>query len=58
MRKESFPVPVRKPRSGVVRALISYLRPGAGRHPATHLKRIQSTDDSDLAQRVRETGEW
>lgn len=45
-----------KPRNPVVRALV--LRTlGAGRHtPARHPNR--QADQRDLAQRVRESGEW
>ena len=44
--------------SDVVRALIGKLNFGAGRHKAKVAKRKQATDDTDLAQRVREVGEW
>lgn len=58
MRKTTITVPARKPRNAVVRALIAKLRPGAGRHTTEHAKRQKTTDDNDLAQRVREVGEW
>ena len=58
MRKTHFTLPVQKPRNGVVRALIGKLNLGAGRHKAKVAKRKQATDDTDLAQRVREVGEW
>jgi len=51
-------LPALKPRNGVVRALIGKLNFGAGRHKAKVAKRKQATDDTDLAQRVREVGEW
>ena len=51
-------LPALKPRNGVVRALIGKLNFGAGRHKAKVSKRKQATDDTDLAQRVREVGEW
>lgn len=58
MRKTSVSVPVQKPRNGVVRALIEKIRLGSGRHSHARLKRFKTTDDFDLAQRVREVGEW
>lgn len=58
MRQTHFPLPVQKPRNAVVRALIGKLNFGAGRHKAKDAKRKQATDDTDLAQRVREVGEW
>ena len=58
MRQIHFKLPVLKPRNGVVRALIGKLNFGAGRHKANVAKRRQTTDDTDLAQRVREVGEW
>ncbi len=58
MRKTHFILPVPKPRNGVVRALIGKLNLGAGRHKAKDAKRKPATDDTDLAQRVREVGEW
>lgn len=58
MRKTKLSVPVRKPRNGVVRALIEKIRSGSGRHTHARDKRSANTDDSDLAQRVRDVGEW
>ena len=58
MRKNHVTLPALKPRNGVVRALIGKLTFGAGRHKARLAKRKQATDDTDLAQRVREVGEW
>jgi hypothetical protein len=58
MHKPSITLPVHKPRNGVVRALIAKLSSGSGRHKSKHEKRKQSVDDSDLAQRVRDVGEW
>jgi hypothetical protein len=51
-------LPALKPRNGVVRALISKLNFGAGWHKPKVAKRKQAADDADLAQRVREVGEW
>jgi hypothetical protein len=51
-------LPALKPRNGVVRALIGKLNFGVGRHKTKVAKRKQTTDDTDLAQRVREVGEW
>ena len=58
MRQTHVKLPALKPRNGVVRALIGKLNFGAGRHKAKTAKRRQGTDDTDLAQRVREVGEW
>ena len=58
MRQTHVKLPAPKPRYGVVRALISKLNFGAGRHTPKLAKRRQATDDTDLAQRVREVGEW
>lgn len=58
MRKRAVSVPVQKPRNAVVRALISRIRLGAGRHRHVQNKRKANIDDTDLAQRVREVGEW
>ncbi|UUZ66576.1 hypothetical protein LP417_34085 (plasmid) [Polaromonas sp. P1-6] len=58
MRKASIALPASKPRNGVVRALISKLGGGAGRHMRDHHKRQKTTDNKDLAQRVRDVGEW
>jgi hypothetical protein len=55
MRKSKFSVTAHRPRDGVVRALISKIRFGAGRHALARDKRKQNTD---LAQRVRDVGEW
>jgi hypothetical protein len=58
MRQTHVKLPAPKPRNGVVRALIGKLNFGAGRHKPKLAKRKQATDDTDLAQRVREVGEW
>ena len=58
MRKTHISVPVRKPRNGVVRALLGRLSTGAGRHKTAAAKRRHNHDHLDLAQRVRESGEW
>ena len=58
MRKTTVSVTVQKPRNSVVLALISKIRLGSGRHSHARLKRASDKDDLDLAQRVRETGEW
>lgn len=57
MRKSKISLPARKSRDGVVRALLAKLGVGAGRRPvqAQHTK---SSEPPDLAQRVRECGEW
>ncbi len=47
-----------RPRNAVVRAIIErFITLGAGRH-RTSRKRDRQRDDKDLAQRVRESGEW
>lgn len=47
-----------RPRNPVVRAIIERLITlGSGRH-RTSSKRARQHDDKDLAQRVRESGEW
>ena len=58
MHKPFTLLPAQKPRNGVVRALIGKLSFGAGRHKTKIAKRKQARDDTDLAQRVREVGEW
>lgn len=58
MRNPGIPVPPRKPRHGVVRAFFARLASGAGRRRAAPPERRKSGDDIDLAQRVRECGEW
>jgi hypothetical protein len=58
MHKTTISVPAYRPRNGVVRALIAKIRVGAGRHAIARAKRKQNTDDNDLAQRVRDVGEW
>ncbi len=59
MRSTSVKVPVLKPRNGVLRALLSRITAvGAGRHIRARDKRKENHDDADLAQRVRECGEW
>ena len=58
MRKSIISVPAHKPRNSVVRALIAKIRVGSGRHTPVRDKRKQARDDNDLAQRVRELGEW
>lgn len=58
MSKTAIAIPADKPRNAVVRALVQKLCMGAGRHKAKHQKRAKSAADFDLAQRVREVGEW
>lgn len=58
MRPLHVKLPALKPRNGVVRALIGKLNFGAGRHKAKVAKRKRDHDNTDLAQRVREVGEW
>ena len=58
MQKTAISVPAHKPRNSVVRALIAKIRVGSGRHTPVRDKRKQARDDNDLAQRVRELGEW
>ena len=58
MSKASISVPAHKPRNSVVRALIAKIRAGSGRHLPARQKRQQAIDDNDLAQRVRDIGEW
>jgi hypothetical protein len=55
MRKKTF-IPASVPRNKVVRALIRLTRMGAGLHKSK--KRVAAHDQTDLAQRVREVGEW
>jgi hypothetical protein len=58
MRKTVISVPAHKPRNSVVRVLIATIRQGSGRHALLRDKRKQAKDDNDLAQRVRDVGEW
>jgi hypothetical protein len=58
MSKAAIAIAVSKPRNSVVRSLVQKLCMGAGRHKAAHHKRSKTTEDKDLAQRVREVGEW
>jgi len=59
MRSTTVKLPVSKPRNGVVRALIrKIIGAAAGRHVHARNKRRSNHDDADLAQRVRECGEW
>ena len=58
MPKTVISVPVHKPRNNVVRALIAKIRQGSGVHTLVRDKRKQARDDNDLAQRVRDVGEW
>lgn len=58
MRKKSSFLPASKPRNKIVRALVERFRIGAGRHTPARDKRSQNIDSTDLAQRVREVGEW
>lgn len=58
MRKTAIAIPATKPRNSVVRALVQKLCIGAGRHQNSHHKRTKTTETKDLAQRVREVGEW
>lgn len=58
MRKTAIAIPAAKPRNSVVRSLVQKLCTGAGRHQNSHHKRTKTTNDKDLAQRVRDVGEW
>ena len=58
MHKKVTFAPVRRPRNGVVRALIARIRAGSGRHARAGDKRKQAADNADLAHRVRDVGEW
>ena len=58
MHKTLFAIPATKPRNSIVRSLVQKLCTGAGRHQTSHYKRTKATEDKDLAQRVREVGEW
>ena len=58
MHKKVTFAPVHRPRNGVVRALIARIRAGSGRHARAGEKRKQNNDYNDLAQRVRDVGEW
>jgi hypothetical protein len=58
MRKLPISMPVRKPHNLGVKALIARLRSGSGRLSLVRAKRACDTDDNDLAQRVRDVGEW
>ena len=44
--------------NSIVRSLVQKLCVGAGLHQTSHHKRTKATEDKDLAQRVREVGEW
>lgn len=54
--RRTMKIPASKPRNRVVIALALLARIGSGRH-ATR-KRQKARDQHDLAQRVREVGEW
>ncbi len=59
MRSTSVKLPVLKPRNSIVRALLRRIMAvGVGRHIHARDKRKANHDDADLAQRVRECGEW
>ena len=59
MRVTSVKLPVLKPRNALLRALIrKVVGRGAGQHVRACDKRKSNHDDTDLAQRVRECGEW
>ena len=59
MRNTTLKLPAPKVRNGVVRALIKKIvGVGAGRHVNACNKRRSNHDDADLAQRVRDCGEW
>jgi hypothetical protein len=45
-------------RNRVIRALVGRISSGAGRHSPVRSKRVKARDDADLAQRVRDVGEW
>jgi hypothetical protein len=56
MRAKPISVPGSKPRNRVVFALALLVRAGSGRH--TQHKRLADKERKDLAERVRESGEW
>lgn len=56
MRSKTVALPATAPRNRVVLALARLARRGSGRHQA--VKRQKERDRQDLADRVRETGEW
>ena len=59
MRHVTMKLPAPKPRNSIVQALIRKVAvSGAGRHVRAQNKRKSNHDDTDLAQRVRECGEW
>ena len=56
MNAKPIAVPGRKPRNRVVIALALLVRAGSGRH--SPVKRPADKERKDLADRVRESGEW
>jgi hypothetical protein len=56
MRAKPVAMPVVKPRNRVVIALALLARVGSGRHSS--VKRSSAKNQKDLADRVRECGEW
>lgn len=59
MRNVNLKLPALKPRNSVLLALIRKVAgAGAGRHMHARNKRRANRDDNDLAQRVRDCGEW
>jgi len=56
MRAKPIAMPVVKPRNRVVIALALLARVGSGRHSS--VKRSSDKHRKDLADRVRECGEW
>lgn len=56
MRAKPIAVPAGKPPNRVVFALALLVRVGSGRH--TRQKRLADKNRQDLAERVRESGEW
>ena len=58
MPKLTVKLPALKPRNAVIRALLIRFSTGAGQHRQKAEKRQQGVDARDLAQRVRDSGEW
>ncbi|MBQ0917008.1 hypothetical protein KBW71_00910 [Hydrogenophaga aromaticivorans] len=56
MRAKTIALPAIKPRNRVVIALALLARVGSGRHAS--VKRNSDKNRKDLADRVRECGEW
>jgi hypothetical protein len=58
MRAKPIAMPVVKPRNRVVIALALLARVGSGRGRPSTVKRSSAKNHKDLADRVRECGEW